>query len=234
MKRFWKSALLMLVATPALAQTSPTPGFEDPRLQTVSPAPGVPVRLVAFPNAPLTVVFRPGEQVGRVLVSDSGAFDVAVVGANDTVTISPKRADASAGISVVTGRQVYPFEVETGSGLMAAYLVRVVDPGPPAVASPTIALGPDLSAMTGAYRLRGDSALRPTEIADDGAKTYIRWGEYQAMPAVFGIGPTGNEEVVNGYMRGGLFTIDRVYGQLVFRIDKAKAEARRQHGLASE
>lgn len=224
---------LLLIAAPATAQTSPTPGFEDPRVQTVAPAPGVPVRLVVFPNAPLTVVFRPGEQIERVLVSDSSAFDVAVVGANDTVTISPKRAEARAGISVVTGRQVYPFEVETGSGLAAAYLVRVIDAAPPQLVQPGPTQGPDLATMTGRYRLRGDPALRPTEIADDGAKTYIRWGEYQAMPAVFGIGPTGNEEVVNGYMRGQLFTIDRVYTQLVFRIDKAMAEARRQQGLAS-
>ena len=52
------------------------------------------------------------------------------------------------------------------------------------------------------------------------------------MPAVFGIGPTGQEEVVNGHMRGSLFTIDRVYGELVFRIDKARAEAHRQQELA--
>jgi type IV secretion system protein VirB9 len=233
MIRCWPLALVALAASPSLAQLSPTPGFDDPRLQTISPPPGVAVRLVAFPGAPLTVVFRPGEQVERVLVSDSGAFDVAIVGNNDTVAISPRRADARAGISVVTDRQVYPFEVETGSGLAAAYLVRIVEPDTPLLAQPSLPPGPDLSAMAGSYRLRGDDALRPAEIADDGDKTYIRWGEHQAMPAVFGIGATGEEEVVNGYMRGELFTIDRVYGELVFRIDKAKAEARRQQGLAS-
>lgn len=235
MKARWSQALLIItasMASPAAAQLSPTPGFEDPRLQTVSPAPGEAVRLVVFPNAPLTVVFRPGERVERVLLSDSGAFDVAVVGSNDTVTISPRRADARAAMSVVTGRHVYPFEVETGSGLVAAYLVRIVDADAAFAVQPGASTGPNLAAMAGSYRLRGDPSLRPAEIADDGNKTYIRWGEYQAMPAVFGLGPTGEEEVVNGYMRGELFTIDRVYGQLVFRIDTAKAEARRQQGQA--
>jgi type IV secretion system protein VirB9 len=233
MTRGWSLALLLLVAGPAAAQMAPTPGFEDPRLQTVSPGPGVPVRLVVFPDAPLTVVFRPGEQVERVLLSDSSAFGVAVVGHNDAVTISPSRSDARADISVVTNRQVYPFELETGSGLAAAYVVRIVDEDAPRPMQSDLTPGPDLAAMSGSYRLRGDAALRPSRIADDGAKTYIRWDEHQALPAVFGIGPTGNEEVVNGYMRGGLFTIDRVYGELVFRIDKAKAEARRLQGSAS-
>jgi len=44
---------------------------------------------------------------------------------------------------------------------------------------------------------------------------------------VFGIGYNGEEEVVDGYMRDGVFTIDRVYGELVFRIDKKRARARR-------
>jgi type IV secretion system protein VirB9 len=44
---------------------------------------------------------------------------------------------------------------------------------------------------------------------------------------VFAIGPTGDEQVVDGYMRDGLFVIDRVHEELVFRIDKAMATARR-------
>ncbi len=81
--------------------------------------------------------------------------------------------------------------------------------------------------IAGRYRLSGDQAVRPAEVIDDGRKTYIRWLDEQAMPAVFGIGPSGDEEMVEGHMRDGVFTIDRVYGRLIFRIDKAKATARR-------
>ena len=48
------------------------------------------------------------------------------------------------------------------------------------------------------------------------------------MPATFAFGPTGEEQMVEGYMRGGVFTIDRVYEQLIFRIDKDAARARRR------
>ncbi len=37
----------------------------------------------------------------------------------------------------------------------------------------------------------------------------------------------GGEEIVDGYMRDGVFTIDRVYTRLVFRIDRKVAEADR-------
>lgn len=82
----------------------------------------------------------------------------------------------------------------------------------------------------GQYLLSGDRALMPATIYEDGAKTYILWDENQPMPAVFGIGPSGDEEMVDGHMRAGVFTIDRVYHELVFRIDREKAVARHRVG----
>ena len=224
------SALLATGA--ASAQTSPMPSDDDPRIQTVEPLPGEPIRLVAFPDSPLVVIMRPGEQVERVTVSDGAAFDVRVIGRRDTLSIMPRRPGATASIAVTTDRDAYTFEAETGRDLVAAYLVRLVGSDEPLPANDAFP-PPNLAQMTGSYRLSGNRELRPSEIADDGDKTYLRWDEHQALPAVFGIGPGGEEEVVNGYMRGDLFTIDRVYGALVFRIDKTRAEARRLQGLAS-
>jgi type IV secretion system protein VirB9 len=47
---------------------------------------------------------------------------------------------------------------------------------------------------------------------------------------VLGIGATGQEEVVPGYMRHGIFTIDRVYSELIFRIDRHQTVASRETG----
>ena len=99
------------------------------------------------------------------------------------------------------------------------------------LAAPVFAQEPLPAAATlaegAAYRQAGDRSVRPASIGDDGAKTYIVWDEDQAMPAVFAIGPSGKEEMVEGYMRGGIFTIDRVYRELVFRIDGDVAKAKR-------
>jgi type IV secretion system protein VirB9 len=82
-------------------------------------------------------------------------------------------------------------------------------------------------AMTGRYQLTGSPELRPVRIADDGTHTYIVWSQDQALPAVFAINAVGAEEMVDGYMRSDVFTIDRIHKQLVFRIDKQLARAER-------
>lgn len=220
-----RTALLALLALPvaATAQVAPTPSYDDPRLQTVVYRSEEPVRLVAFPGANLTLMFLPGERIERVVLSDQNAFRVSVVGANDSLNIQALRPDANASMSVETGTRRYAFALETGEGLAAAYIVRFVNETSEA---PTNA-PPSPEQMTGAYRLSGSNRVRPARISDDGQRTYIEWGEYQALPAVFGVGASDDEEVVDGYMRGGVFTIDRIYSELVFRIDDERARARR-------
>lgn len=224
--------LLCLAPFAASAQSSPVPGMDDSRLQTVVYDPSRPVRLVAFPASTLTLMLLPGDQVERAVLSRQGAFDVRVTGAGDSLNISALRPDATATLVVDTHERRYEFDLATGQGLAAAYLVRFVEPGlPPGAPEP--APPSPLPEIVGEYRLRGDRALRPVAIGDDGLRTYIEWGEYQALPAVFGIGPTGEEEVVDGYMRDGRFVIDRVYAELVFRIDRERATARRIGGLGT-
>jgi len=232
-----RAALAFLLAVSpigALGQVAPSPGFDDPRLQTVFYDPARAVRLVAFPRANLTVMLLPGERIQRAVLSDPGAFEVTVTQSADSLNILPLRADATASLTVDTGLRRYAFELETGEGLAAAYVVRFV---PPMVAPPPLPPGaPSVpsaqQALAGEYRLTGERTLLPSKIGDDGERTYIEWGKYQSLPAVFGITSAGHEEVVDGYMREGVFTIDRVYPELVFRIDAKRARARRRGGLS--
>ncbi len=227
MIRFAAAVALAAVAAGASAQVSPAPSFDDPRLQTVSYDPARPVRLVAFADASLTVMLLPGEQIQRIAVSDPMAFEARAVGANDSLAVRPLHADATATLLVDTAQRRYEFELATGDGLAAAYVVRFVGGAgaslPPAVAQQQAAA----PVSTAGYRLSGERELMPSRIGDDGTRTYLEWDTYQSLPAVFGIGYNGEEEVVDGYMRNGVFTIDRVYGELIFRIDKKRARARR-------
>ena len=77
------------------------------------------------------------------------------------------------------------------------------------------------------YRMSGARDLRPVSVGEDGAKTYITWGADQAIPAVFAVDPAGKEEMVDGYVRSGTYTIDRVCNELVFRMDRQLARAKR-------
>jgi len=224
-------AIPVLMAGAALqAQTAPQPSADDPRLQTLVEQAGQPSRLVALPATPLTLIMRRGEQVERVVLSDSSAFRIVVTGNNDSLSITPLRPGAVAQMQVEGSGGTHQFLLETGRGLAAAYVVRMVE-GAPEQASLVDGGTPaahDFAAMAGHYRLAGDRTLRPAEIGDDGTKTYIAWGREQSIPAVLGIGPTGEEEVVAGFMRNDVFTIDRVYSELVLRIDKHKMVAIRE------
>lgn len=108
----------------------------------------------------------------------------------------------------------------------AASLLALLVAGPALAAEPEPRAAAQVSAI-GSYRLTGERNLRPARISDDGYRTFIEWAEEQPLPAVFAISAMGREEIVNGFMRDGVFTIDRVDAVLVFRIDQKWARATR-------
>jgi type IV secretion system protein VirB9 len=168
------------------------------------------------------------QRLQRATLGGSPAWQVAVSAEADSLQITPLAGAVPASLSVETDRRAYLFILETGDGLQAAYLVRLQFGG--GLASTLGQLDQAVDDIAGrgwTYRLRGDRSVRPAAIRDNGAKTVIEYAPDQALPAVFAIGPTGDEEVVDGYMRDGRFVIDRVHAELVFRIDKAKATAQR-------
>ena len=229
MMRVRLAALALLACNaPLAAQVFPKPGPETPRIQTAQWRPGEPVVLTALPQTALTVMLEPGEAIRRATLAGSPVWEVAVSTEADSFQITPLYGAAPASLTVETDRRVYNFQLETGDGLQAAYLVRLAfDGGSGDLQSQTARDPLDLAGLDRTWRLRGDPSVRPASVRDNGAKTVIEYAPGQSLPAVFAIGPTGDEEVVDGYMRDGLFVIDRVHEELVFRIDKAKATARR-------
>lgn len=230
-------AALALLASgaPLAAQVFPMPGPETPRIQTAQWRPGEPVVLTALPQTALTVMLEPGETIRRAALGGSPVWEVAVSAEADSFQITPLSGAVTASLTIETDRRVYNFQLETGDGLQAAYLVRLQFGGGTADLPSQPGQGPvDLTGLDWTYRLRGDQSVRPASVRDNGTKTVIEYAPGQSLPAVFAIGPTGDEEVVDGYMRDGLFVIDRVHEELVFRIDKARATARRSARTAAQ
>ena len=223
---------LLTVGAPLAAQTFPTPGPETPRIQSAQWRAGEPLVLTALPQTALTVMLEPGERIQRATLGGSPAWQVAISAEEDSFQVTPGPGAVPASLSIETDRRAYSFLLETGDGLQAAYLVRLqFGPAQPAYQPPADsraqAFAEAITDLDSTWRLRGDRAVRPVSIRDNGMKTVIEYAPGQALPAVFAIGPTGDEEVVDGYMRDGLFIIDRVHQELVFRIDRAKATATR-------
>lgn len=229
MMRAFAALVLLGTALPCAAQVSPVPSPETPRVQTAFFSGGQTIMLMALPETALTVMLEPGETITRVTLLGSSLWDVQVSNEADTFQVTPASGAQPAELSVETDLRSYNFGLEAGDGLMAAYLVRIQYDGQPAFVAEaeTPVVDETFANLDWSYRLRGDRSVRPATIRDNGTKTVITYAPGQPLPAVFAIGATGDEEVVDGYMRGEYFVIDRVHRELVFRIDKEKATARR-------
>jgi type IV secretion system protein VirB9 len=193
-------------------------------MQTVRFVPGQPVRLQTTPGDDLTVMLAPGERVADITISNHAVYQVTMAEARDSFRIHTSMtlfegAPPSEGkITIGTERGTYEFQLSLSSHVETPYLLRFIYDRTEQKRARDKGLQ---------YRLSGNKALKPSSIRDDGAKTYIQWSPEQAIPAVFALNRLNREEMVDGYMRAGVFTIDRVHDHLVFRIDKAKTEARR-------
>lgn len=210
---------VLLLATPAAGQTL----SGDQRFQTIEySANRVPTVRMAAETAQI-FLFAPAETIQTVALSEPGAFSVEVSSTGDGLTVRPNGGTPSARLSVRTILRAYEIELAMGSGTSVPQIIQFAynpEPSWKDTAAP--------KALPGvSYKLSGSKALLPKSISDDGKKMYITWGDDQAIPAIFSLSPSGGEEMVNGFMRAGVFTIDRIHDRLVFRLDRLVATARR-------
>ncbi|WP_426028849.1 TrbG/VirB9 family P-type conjugative transfer protein [Brevundimonas sp. TWP2-3-4b2] len=154
---------------------------------------------------------------GLAQVTQSYSYD-----ANGRLTLRPNSAT---NMTVITDARVYNFE------LSSAYAQDTDTPFTVRFAYPEASAIPgaesDARLSVGRYRLSGARTVRPVAVSDDGVRTSIEWRDQQAIPAVFAIDETGDELLVEGHMRNGLYVIDAVHRTLVFRVDGRTARASR-------
>lgn len=227
--------LIQAVVGVAHAETRPVPSREDPRVQTVRFMESQPVRLITSPGNDVAVLLAGDELVTNVNLSNHAAYQVTTAGGRGSFTLHTSMALAqgmvveNATMQIATDKRVYDFTLSSTPSEIAPVILRFTYGSTQRKSDATAASDEPLQ-----YRLSGNRELLPTSIHDDGAKTYMQWAPDKAMPAVFALDRLGREEMVDGYMRSGSFTIDRVHERLVFRVDDIKAEARRRIEKASK
>ena len=228
---FAKLALSLAAIPVAVAQSFPMLSADDPRIAVLHYAPGIPTQLHAIAGTDLSLLMPKGEHVLRVVVGDPGAVRVDVPGEHDGLVIAALHPVTEVGLIVETDQQTYSFALSVTYQGSVPWMVRLVKGGMSGhsqfPAAPISAPPPGPPARPGTWAIKGDKALLPSAIHDDGAKISIQWTSAQAIPAVFALDERGQEQIVNGYMRGDEFVIDRVFEHLVFRIDKAVVHADR-------
>ena len=215
---------LVFVAVLFAAQTSPAQALQnDSRLETIAYQDGATVPVNSAVGHGVMIVFAVGERVIAFNAADPEAFSVDESVNTGSLIIRTNRTPENPVITVRTQLRNYSFSVTAGMPEDADMVVQFIY----ADADAEVAREPAVEGKRPQYRVTGEVSLRPTKISDDGTRTFLVWGEDQALPAVFSVNPFGDEEIVDGYMRAGIYTIDRVYPRLVFRIDRKAAKAER-------
>lgn len=219
---FW-IALLLLGPAAAQAQVRPQPGPGDARMQTVDYQRDQVVQIEGSPGYQVLIALAPDERVQNVALGDSGAWQVATSQSGNMLFVRPTQDGVSTNMTVITSARFYAFDLVPANGA-PPYEVRFRYPAE-LESDPQAFAG--MGEAVGRYKLGGTKALWPASIGDDGIRTYIDWPADTPLPAVFIIDDYGRERLANGNMRGALYVIDSVHEQLLFRIDRKTARAKR-------
>lgn len=215
--------VLALLPSAALTAVIPKPGSTDSHIQTVDyDAAQLVILKVAFGYS-VSVELGADEAIEMVSVGNSAVWQVTTNRNADHLFIKPVQGAVTTNLTVVTDSRVYSFELQAVDEADASlpYLVRFnYEPPSP---DPT-------AAELWAYRLGGDSKLRPLRVTDDGRSTFIDWGHQSDIPAVYMINDRGDEVLVNGLMQNDRYAVYGVAKKLVFKLGRREAFAVRQGG----
>jgi type IV secretion system protein VirB9 len=224
-----------LAAAPARA--------DDPRLvERLYNADEV-VRIEGRTNVQATIRFGEDEQIENVAIGDSTAWQVTPNKRANLLFIKPLAERAATNMTVVTDRHTYLFDlVANPANRNALYVLSFTYPEEPeetqlaegeaAPAGPnavelTAATDPyavvDPAELNFAWESKGDRALLPSQIYDDGTATFLSWPAGTPLPAILVKDHEGNEGPVNFAVRGETLVVDGVPRELVLRSGEDRA-----------
>lgn len=213
------------LAGPVLAADAPRPGAVDPRIRTVAYDPDQVVRLTGYFGIQTMLEFAPDERIENVSIGDSLGWQVTPNKKANLLFLKPLDRTAATNMTVVTDRRRYVFELVVAgpkaSSKDLAYVVRflVPAPAPVFVAPPPPPAAP--VERNAAYTVKGDAAIQPAKVFDDGAATYFAWPAQADLPAVFVVNADGVEGLANAVVRDGYLVVDQLAPRFVLRSGKA-------------
>jgi type IV secretion system protein VirB9 len=226
---------LTLAASPAHA--------DDPRLVERLYDEDEVVRIEGRTNVQATIRFGEGEQIENVAIGDSTAWQVTPNKRANLLFIKPLAERAATNMTVVTDKHTYLFDlIANPANRNALYVLAFTYPEEPedtqlaegeaAPAGPnavelTAAADPyavvDPAELNFAWEAKGDRALLPAQVYDDGAAIYLSWPAGTALPAILIKDHEGKEGPVNFAVRGETLVVDGVPRELVLRSGEDRA-----------
>ena len=221
-------ALGVALAGPALATETPRPGAIDSRIRTVAYDPDQVVRLTGYFGIQTMLEFAADERIENVSIGDAMGWQVTPNKKANLLFLKPLDRTAATNMTVVTDRRRYVFELVVAGPKAStkdlAYVVRFLVPQPVPVmvsAPPPPAPPAPPVAKNSAFTVKGDTAIQPTRIFDDGKATYFAWPEQADLPAVFVVNADGVEGLANAVVRDGYLVVDQLAPRFVLRSGKS-------------
>ena len=227
-----------LLAAALLASTLAMPArAEDPRLVERLYSEDEVVRIEGRANVQATIRFGADEHIENVAIGDSNAWQVTPNRRANLLFIKPLGERAATNMTVVTDRHTYFFDLVANPAHRNALYVLAFTypdaphetqqadadgaaPGPTAVelsaASDPYAVV-DPAALNFAWGTKGDRALLPTQVYDDGSATFLAWPAGTPLPAILIKDHEGSEGPVNYAVRGDTLVVDGVPREIVLR-----------------
>ncbi len=224
------TALALLLAPPAPAETTPLPGLLDARIRSVRYDAQQVVLLRGYVGYQIDLQFEPGETFQGLGAGDIEG--IAYAGQDNHLFLKPKAAPVNTNLTVLTSRRQYQFEYRVsaqppaGDDRAVIYALRFIYPPPPAVNAEKIDARRvedelDLAAARRPhhtdYWYCGAPELRPVAAYDDGVHTRLRFAAAAELPAIFMRNEDGSESLVNSSIEADEVVVHRVAHRLILR-----------------
>lgn len=232
--------LLPAAAALALVALSAPLHAEDPRLINRLYDETQVVLVEGKANVQTTIRFGEDELIENVAIGDSQAWQVTPNKRANLLFVKPLADKAATNMTVITNRHTYLFDLVANPRVQAPlYVLSFTYPEPlePAAPSTVPAEGPnevelaadepdailDPAELNFDWRKKGDRALLPARVYDDGAATFLAWPAGAPVPAILMKDAEGTEGPVNFTVRGDVIVVDGVPRTLVLRSGKDMA-----------
>ena len=223
----------MTIRLLALAVLATGTAHADPRITTRFYEPSSIVTVRGRAGIESTIAFAPDERIENIAVGNSATWQVTPNKRANLIFVKPVGSRAHTNMTVITDQRTYLFDLVSAAGQMPVYMLRFnypAPPRPPAVKAPPIAVDPAPTATAAAavrsptpadlnfaWNSRGDKALMPARLFDDGRATYLEWPAEATLPAILTRDASGLEGPVNSTVQGRYIVVQGVPAQLVLR-----------------
>lgn len=236
----------LLSGSIAYAASIPNHAHQDSRIQYVDYDPDNVVKIRAKIGHTVTVQLDKSEDAekGVVAMGDAQAWNMAVK--QNNLIFKPTATSPATNLTVITDKRTYVFDLSL-TGCVRGKKKRCVDIQQPTYLLrfhyPTeeekarrkrvaqqeralnmmvkFGLSKETAKLNYLYYGKGDKAIAPSAIWDDGRFTYIQYADNRDLPAVYKINPDGSEMLVNSHMEEDVIVVHETAPKLVIRLGQS-------------